>query len=128
MKLNEIDYLIATKVMGWKLRKHYEDDCYITDEWVMDIRDKFNNGVVIVDVNKFNPTTNMNQALMAAEKFTHKHPIVENRFSISYDGYKYHALIYYFDKNYRSYAETAPLALCLTLLKAEKVKVKYTEV
>ena len=68
MNLREIDRLVAEKVMGWKLRKYFEDDCYITDEWVTDIEDKFGNGVIVIDVDKFNPSTNIQDSWQVVEE------------------------------------------------------------
>jgi hypothetical protein len=123
MNLREIDRLVAEKVMGWKLRKYFEDDCYITDEWMTDIQDKFNNSFIVIDVDKFNPSTDIRDAWQVVEKL--KIAVIPQAGDPPTD-MKYLAEIdrQPFGDNYEAYAGTAELAICLVALKSVGVNIE----
>ncbi|MGG3879602.1 BC1872 family protein [Bacillus smithii] len=125
MNLREIDLLIAEKVMGWKLRKYFEDDCYITDEWVTDIQDKFNNSVIVIDVDKFNPSTDIRDAwliLQKADDFV-VNKATEGSLGVR-SGLAETGDIHCMYNGTHAYAKTAPLAICSAALKAVGVDVE----
>lgn len=125
MNLREIDRLVAEKVMGWKLRKCFEDDCYITDEWVTDFKNKFNDSVIVIDVDKFNPSTDIQDAwliLQKADDFV-VNKATEGSLGVR-SGLAETGDIHCMYNGAHAYAKKAPLAICLAALKAVGVEVK----
>ncbi len=114
MENREIDRLIAEKVMGWKLEKTFEEDCYLYDEWVS------GNERIAVDV--FKPSSNIQDAWIVLEKFKEKDFLytVQNQMGGDYE-------VSLTDwggmcSTYRGVNEFLPLAVCEATLKAKGIE------
>lgn len=119
VNLREIDWLVAEKVMKWKLRKHFEEGCYITDEWVTDLKNKFNGSIITIDVDKFKPSTNIQDAWLVLQKAD---DFVINKVTEGTLGVRLRLAkigdIHCMYNRAHAYAKTAPLAICLAALKS----------
>jgi hypothetical protein len=118
MELGEIDALVATKIMGWKLQPK---SAWGTEWWNGDEKER--------SIYSFCPSTDIAAAWEVVDKFTADGtfariergttgglgcPVTPHwEVGLSKDGYCYWAK-----------ASTAPLAICLAALKALGVKVK----
>lgn len=111
MELNEINELIATKVMGWNKVIH---ESYGFMMW-SDGNNK-NHG----QVEFFTPTDNMTSAWQVVEKFRYVEVEKEDGeyFTTIYTGTVDPDCSEGFQKIYCSTADTAPLAICLAALES----------
>lgn len=103
MNLQEINNLIADKVMNWKLKEMFHGDFWIDE----------NEGWHLKQLWK--PTTNIDDAWLVAEKFEYI-DIEKNA------GHYYCALMN--EQFYQGDASRAPLAICIAALKSVGVEVE----
>lgn len=124
MNLREIDRLVATKVMGWKI---YADSAGYKF-WSINENDISR---IICSVTSFEPTKDIADAWQVVEKLR------ERKIFSLYDAWDeddnkiFCAVFEYNDTyhvvEYKEYAETAPLAICLAALKSVGVEVEVIE-
>jgi Phage ABA sandwich domain len=124
MNLREIDRLIAEKVMGWKI---YADSAGYKF-WSINEDDSSR---IICSVTSFEPSTDIRDAWLVVEKLR------ETKIFSLYDAWDgddnkiFCAVFEYNDTyhvvDYKGYADTAPLAICLAALKAVGVEVEVNE-
>jgi len=120
----ELDALIAEKVMGWT-------PCYHDDDVVVAWRDENGYEKFFTDPtqsdNEWSPSTDMNDAWVVVERLRESktfslHDIWDEEDIIMFNATFQHNDTYHV-VNYESYANTAPLAICLASLKAVGVVV-----
>jgi hypothetical protein len=116
MNLRKINHLIATEVLEWEAEE-IEGSPYLSGYILYKRKEPSH-----IPEYEFSPTTDMDQALLAAETWVNKQATIKNNFTILYDGDQYHAWVG--DVNYKGCAKTAALALCLALLRAEGVNIE----
>ena len=114
MNLPEIDRLVATKVMGWKMF-----EIKLTDSRV--IGGFYDDGKIFIGVGEWSPTSDIRVAWQVVKKFYEKGDKVTVTNTL---GGNWCCYVSTGTSQFSAIAETAPLAICLAALKACGIEVE----
>jgi Phage ABA sandwich domain len=120
MNLREIDRLVATKVMGWKILEIKHTDSGVIGGF-------YDDGEKLIGVGEWSPTSDIRVAWQVVEKLRDRY--VYMNLTNNDDSYCCELMEQDLENSSRYFtyyadAETAPLAICLAALKAVGVNIK----